>query len=247
MKRFFRRKKKLIIRLSILLALIIFIVLLVLYVLPKAGITTINNDNTNNSSEEVEVTIIDDPKPPSSLPEYITTADDEVDLNNIQTNVEDSNSVITTTTGANGKSYTSYVDTEEKYFITVLSEDNTLTIMLSNKAQDLLSSTSKAKIGVEYTVSNLNEKIVGVSDFMYSNYEYPILLLISTSGKLYYVDMEDGFETGKFEAEGPIEKVSNIYKVNVVNVTDGDTTYKSAVLTDLDNIGYEFTLDMIGR
>ena len=212
MKRFFRRKKKLIMRLSILLALIIFIVLLILYILPKAGITTINNDNTN-SSDEVEVTIIDEPQVTVSLPEYITTINEAGDLNAVQPSGEDSNTIITSATGVNGKSYTSYVDTDEKYFITVLSSDNTLTIMLSNKAQDLLTEKSKAKIGVEYKVSNLEEKIVGVYDFMYSDYKYPILLLLSSSGKLYYVDLESSFNSGTFKASGPIEGVSNIYKI----------------------------------
>ena len=34
--------------------------------------------------------------------------------------------------------------------------------MLSNKAKDLLSNNSKAKIGMEYSVSNIKEEIVGV-------------------------------------------------------------------------------------
>lgn len=247
MRRFFRRKKKLIIRLTILLAIIIFIVLLVLYILPKAGITTIKKD-VSNSSEEVDVTIIEEPQVKVSLPEYITTVDDKDNLGNVQTPGDNSNTIIETTTGTNGKSYTSYVNTEEKYFITVLSNDNKkLTIMLSNKAKDLLSNNSKAKIGIEYSVSNIKEEIVGVYDFTYSNYKYPILLLLSASGKLYYVDLESALSSGNFKAEGPIKNISNIYKVVAVEVKDGDNTYKSAVITDLDEIGYEFTLDMIGR
>lgn len=247
MKRFFRRKKKLIIRLSILLAIIIFIILLILYILPKAGITTINKNNSN-SSGEVDVTIIDEPQVKVSLPEYITTVDDANTLENIQTSGDNSNTIIETTTGTNGKSYTSYVNTEEKYFITVLSDDNKkLTIMLSNKAKDLLTNNSKAKIGIEYNISNIKEEIVGVYDFMYSDYKYPILLLLSTSGKLYYVDIEASINSGSFKAEGPIKDVSNVYKIVAVEVTDGSNKYKSAVITDLNEIGYEFTLDMIGR
>lgn len=247
MKRFFRRKTKLIIRLTILLAIIIFIVLLVLYILPKAGITTINRDNSN-SSGEVDVTIIDEPQVKVSLPEYITTVDDANTLENVQVSGDNSNTIIQTTTGANGKSYTSYVNTEEKYFITVLSDDNKkLTLMLSNKAKDLLTNDSKAKIGIEYSISNINEEIVGVYDFMYSDYKYPILLLLSASGKLYYVDIESSLNSGSFKAAGPIKDISNIYKIVAVEVNDGNNTYKSAVLTDLNEIGYEFTLDMIGR
>lgn len=247
MRRFFRRKKKLIIRVACILAVLIFLALLIRYILPSAGINTFNfNKEDNTSSSEVEVTIIDEPTVTVSLPEYITTVDDISSKNEIQTPTE-SNTLVTSTTGTNGKSYTSYVDNSEKYFITVLGSNNKLTLMLSNKSKELLSKDSKAKVGVEYTVSNLKETIVGVYDFTYSNYKYPILLLLSSSGKLYYIDLENSLKSGTFKATGPVKQISNIYKVCPVEVSDGKTSYKSAVLTDLDGIGYEFTLDMIGR
>lgn len=247
MKRFFRRKKKLIMRMACILAVLVFLILLIRYVLPSAGINTFNfnNDNSNPSSE-VEVTIIDEPTVTVSLPEYITTVDDNSSKNEVPTSTE-TNTLVTSTTGTNGKSYTSYVDTNEKYFITVLGANNKLTLMLSNRAKDLLSKDSKAKVGVEYTVSNLKETIVGVYDFTCSTYKYPVLLLLSSSGKLYYVDLEASLKSGTFKAAGPIKKLSNIYKICPVEISDGNTSYKSAVLTDLDGIGYEFTLDMIGR
>lgn len=260
MRRFLRRKKKLIIRLLLLLIFITFIILLIRYILPSAGINTFNFNNQNTNSSEVEVTIIDEPNVTVSLPEYITTVN-EANSNTLKSNTitsnntninnssdnNNSNEIITSTKGTNGKSYTSYVDNSDKYFITVLSSDNNLTIMLSNKAKDLLPQKTTTKIGVEYNVSGISETIVGVYDFTYSNYKYPILLLLSSSGKLYYIDLESSIKSGKFKAQGPIKKVSNIYKICKVIVTDGDKSYKSAVLTDVDGIGYEFTLDMIKK
>ena len=247
MRRFLRRKKKLIIKLLVLLIFIIFAVLLIRYILPKAGINTFNFDNQNHTSSEVEVKIIDDSNVTVSLSEYITTVN-EVNSNIITNNNQtSSNEIITSTTGTNGKSYTSYVDTNDKYFITVLSADNNLTIMLTNKAKELLPKKTTTKIGVEYNVSGISETIIGVYDFSYSNYKYPILLLLSSSGKLYYIDIENSIKSGKFKAQGPIKEVSSIYKVCKVIVTDGNKTYKSAVLTDADGIGYEFTLDMIKK
>jgi len=251
MKRFFRRKKKLIIRILILIVFLALIAALVYYVFPKSGIKTFNFINKENTvSDEIEVTIIDEPVVTTSLPEYITDVNEvsEELLEEVKKSQEDTNTLITSTTGINGKSYKSYVENSEKYFITILSNDSkSLTIMLTNKSEALLTKKTKAKIGVDYPVSGLKEKIVGVYNFTYSNYKYPILLLLSSSGKLYYVDIESAITTGKFKANGPIKNVSNIYKICDVEVNDGKKTYKSAVLTDVDGIGYEFTLDMIGK
>lgn len=252
MKRFFRRKKKLIIRTLVIIVFLVLIALFVYYILPKSAIETLNfakNKETNNT-DEIEVKIIDESTVTTSLPEYITTVGDTSEelLNEAKRSQDDSNEVLTSVMGANGKAYTAYVDNSEKYFITILSNDNSkLTIMLSNRAESLLNKTKKLKVGVDYNVYNLKEKIVGVYDFEYSNYKYPILLLLSSSGKLYYVDIESSIKTGKFKAQGPIKKVSNIYKICNVEVNDGKHKYKTAVLTDVDGIGYEFTLDMIGK
>lgn len=252
MKRFFRRKKKLIIRTFIIIVFLALVALLIYYVLPKSGIETLNfaNNKETNSTDEIEVKIIDESTVTTSLPEYITTVGDasEEYLNEAKSSQDDTNELITSVMGANGKAYTAYVDNSEKYFITILSNDNSkLTIMLSNKAESLLPKNSTIKVGVDYNVSGIKEKIVGVYDFEYSGYKYPILLLLSSSGKLYYVDLETSIKSGKFKSHGPIKQVTNIYKICNVEVNDGKNKYKTAVLTDVDGIGYEFTLDMIGK
>lgn len=254
MRRFLRRKKKLIIRIALILVALIFIILLISYIHPESGIDIFNKNNPseNTTSPEVGV-VIEEPTITVSLPEYITTVNENTKpevLNEIQQNSienEETNTVVTSTTGTNGKTYSSYLDNSIKYFITVLSPDNKLTIMLSDKAKSLLPKKSKIQTGVEYDVSNIKETIVAVYDFMYSDYKYPILLLLSSSSKLYYIDLEASINSGNFKVSGPIKNIPKIYKVIKVNITEGDKTYKSAVLTDLDGIGYEFTLDMINK
>lgn len=222
-----------------------------IFIYPKSNIKTYNESNNGNQIESSESSgsIIK-----VTLPSKIKTIDSNVaTVNNNSEAISDSqsnfNNIDNSTKEEIGvesdKSYESYVDESLAPLITILSSsDNTLSILLTDKSATLLDVNSGAEIGKEYNVENITEKIVAVYDFTVGDYSYPVVLLLSKTGKVYYIDVEKGYKTGVFTVGGQIEGIpviNNIYTVTV------DNQYKSAVLVDNSDTGYEFNLKMIGK
>lgn len=224
-----RRRKKLIRRLEILIIISILIILFFMFK-PKKKITTSNN--TSKTEEILNVTTINEPNIEVNLPTEIK------DTTNSNKNE--------TTSSKNEKTYEPLIDVSERYLIPILS-NNQVTVLIGDDSQKLLPTSSPVKVGNEYTVSGIEETITSVYYFSIDNYSYPILLLLSETGKLYYVDLESAYLTGKFTVSGYIKDIPQVENVYQTTVKKDGKEYRSAVITDINGIGYEFNTNMIGR
>lgn len=219
-----RRKKKLIKNLIKILVVVIIAVGLYFFFKPKKKINTADSDSNNR--ELIKVTTINEPNIEITLPE----------------NIKDSKENKT----SENKTYTPLVEVSERYLVPILA-NNTVTILIGDDSEKLLTPTSPVQIGNEYTVSGIAETIQSVYYFTIDNYSYPIFLLLGESGKLYYVDIEKAYNTGKFEINGYIQNIPEVENVYQTTVEKGGKTYRSAVIKCTDGVGYEFNIDMIGR
>lgn len=219
-----RRKKKLIKNLIKILVVAIIAVGLYFFFKPKKKINTTDSDSNNR--ELIKVTTINKPNIEITLPE----------------NIKDSKE----NTTSENKTYTPLVEVSERYLVPILA-NNTVTILIGDDSEKLLTATSPVQIGNEYTVSGIAETIQSVYYFTIDDYSYPIFLLLGESGKLYYVDIEKAYTTGKFEINGYIQNIPEVENVYQTTVEKGSKNYRSAVIKCTDGVGYEFNIDMIGR
>lgn len=137
----------------------------------------------------------------------------------------------------------------ETYLIpTLIYDKNEVTILVGDDSENLLSANSPIQIGNEYTVSGIEETIAGVYYFTIEDYEYPILLLLGQSAKLYYVDTQRAYSTGNFAINGYIENIPDVQTVESrIKAVKDEKTSPSAVIVCTNGEGYEFSTDMIGR
>lgn len=218
-----RRRKKIIKRLITVIAIILVLFLLYKFLKPQKKINTV--DPNAKKGEVIELTTVDQPNIEIDLPDEIHS----------ETNT------------TNGSEYTPVKETTSKYLISVLS-NNEVTVLIGNDSEKLLNSSSKVEIGGEYKISGITDEIKSVYYFNVTDYKYPIFLLLSKTGKLYYVDIENAFQTGNFVVSGTIHddlpEVSNVYETTTEK--DGKT-YQTAIITCQNGEGYEFNLGMINR
>ena len=240
-----RRRRKLILKILFFILVASCIIWFFVYIYPKSNIKTYDS---NSSGDKIQSVTIDAPVANVTLPTTIKTISplSNTTIENPTNNTLENN----TNTGTqiqgtdSDKNYESYIDDSTPYLITILSSDNSITLLLSERSSSLIDEGSPTQIGYDYTVSGIPEKIVSVYDFTVDNYKYPIVLLLSESGFVYYLDMEAGYSSGNFSVAGKIDgipQIDNIYTVTV------DNNYKSAVLVDKENVGYEFSLNMINK
>ena len=192
-----RRKKKLIKNLLKVLAVILVLVAMYHIIKPRKNINTSNSTNTNR--ETIKVTTISEPNINITLPENITDTE--------------------TNTLAVEKNYTPLIEVSERYLVPILS-NNEVTILIGDDSAKLLSENSAVHVGNEYSVSGIEETIQAVYYFTIDNYSYPIFMLLGSSGKLYYVDIETAYQTGNFQINGYIQnipEVENVYQATVEN------------------------------
>ena len=241
-----RRKKKLIIKLLVFLLIVGAILGFFIFIYPESNIPTY--DNSDSSSEnKIQSISINPPNVNVTLPTTIKTispSSNNTNSNSTVTNTNSNNSITEEKITESDKTYESYVDDSIAHLITILSSKNELTILLSERSSSLIPQGSPTKIGVDYLVKGITEKIVSVYDFTVDGYSYPIVLLLSESGKVYYIDTELAYKTGSFEVSGQITDIPEIDNIHPVTV---DNKYKSAVLVDKNDVGYEFDLDMINK
>ena len=91
------------------------------------------------------------------------------------------------------------------------------------------------------------EKILSIYFFKVDHYDYPILLVLGESRKLYYVDTESAYKSGNFKVNGYIDDLPEVEDVHQTTVNENGKEYKSAVIVSKDGQGYEFNVNMIGR
>lgn len=218
-----RRRKKIIKRLITVIAIILVLFLLYKFLKPQKQINTV--DQNSKKGEIIELTTVNEPNVKIDLP-------DEIHSENNTTN---------------GSKYTPVTETNDKYLISILS-NNEVTVLIGNDSEKLLNSSSKVEIGGEYKISGITEPIKSVYYFNVTDYNYPVFLLLSKTGKLYYVDIENAFQTGNFAVAGTIKEdlpeVSNVYETTTEK--DGKS-YNTAIITCQNGEGYEFNLGMINR
>lgn len=221
-----RRKKKLLMNIIKILIVIIIAVGLFLIFKPKKQIDT--TDNTSNNKELIKVTTVNELNIKADLPEEIK------------------DSTTNTVIPKEEKTYEPSTQSSERYLIPILA-NNEVTILIGDDSAKLLNNNSKVQVGNEYIVEGTNETMKAVYYFTVDNYDYPILLLLGESHKLYFVDVENAYSTGVFKLDGYIKNIPDVENVYQTKVTEGDKTYPSAVIRCTNGEGYEFNIDMIGK
>ena len=235
-----RRRKKILKNLLKIIIIVAILVVLFFIFKPKKKISTLNDANSN--SDVLNVTTINEPNIQINLPTEIKDTSTNKSTNKTEVSSNTENNV----TEENKKTYEPLVEVSERYLIPILA-NNTVTVLVGDDSKDLIPNSSPVSVGNEYTVSGIEETITSVYYFTIDGYSYPILLLLSQTGKLYYIDIESAYLTGKFNVSGYIKDVTNVKNVYQTTVKKDGKEYRSAVIVDNNDIGYEFNTTMIGR
>ncbi len=259
-----RRRKKLIIRISlIILVIAIAVAIFFLFFKMQDPIETVEENSTSDNATPIKVEV--GPNIDVKLPNKIINLDtNTITSNNDSNQVENTNTVQTENENSTSANETTSVpesqnNTEKKYeplieevpsvyFVTLNPKgNNEVRILIGPDSEKLLNNNSDIKVGYEYQINNVPENIKTEIYFSIDNYDYPILLLLGESGKLYYVDIEKAYTYGSFSVDGFIQDIPEVKEVNTTTVENGTEKYRSAVITCTNGEGYEFTLSMIGR
>ena len=96
-------------------------------------------------------------------------------------------------------------------------------------------------------VSGIEETIEAVYYFTVEGYDYPVLLLLGKSCKLYYVDIQRAYSSGNFAINGYIENIPDVQNVYQAEATENGKTTRKAIIVCTNGEGYEFSTNMIGR
>ena len=235
-----RRKKKLF--LTLLIIAIVGIILAFCFFFFIQPLLSLNKNKSNdsqgsnsNQGKLINLTAVTEPNIEITLPEEIK-----------EITPEESNSNTASNPSQSEKTYTPIIETSDRYLITKLS-NNELTLLIGDDSSKLLNDNSKVQVGLEYKVSGIEETIVSEYYFTIDNYSYPIVLLLGESGKLYYIDIENAYQTGNFVVSGYIENIPEVENVYQTTVEENGNTYRSAVISCTNGEGYEFNIGMIGR
>lgn len=221
-----RRKKKLILNIVKILVIILVAIGIFFIFKPKKKINTANT--TPNGKELIKVTTIDESNIKITLPETIR------------------NYTTSEVISKDEKTFSPLVTVSERYLIPILA-NNEVTILVGDDSANLLTNNSPIQIGNEYMVSGIEETIDAVYYFTVEGYDYPILLLLGKSCKLYYVDIQRAYSTGKFAINGYVENIPDVQNVYQAEATKGEKTTRTAIIVCTNGEGYEFSTDMIGK
>lgn len=237
-----RRRKKIIKNLLKILAAVAFV--LIIYFAFFRQQEKINTANTSgNNSKTIELSVANEPKIEIILPEKIY----EYNTNTLtSTNNNDSKSDL-----SDEKTYTPITSTEEievqkKYLVAITSESK-VEILIGDDSEELLTENTAIEIGGSYEVEGITERLKTTYSFSVAGYKYPIILILSQTGNLYYIDTEQAFQTGKFQVAGKVENLSNVDRIYTTKVEQDGSTYDSAVIVTKTGEGYEFSLNMINK
>lgn len=221
-----RRKKKILLNIAKILIVVLIAVGLFLIFKPKKKINTSNT--TSNGKELIKVNPVDESNIKITLPEIIREYT--------------TNEIISKDT----KTFSPLVTVSERYLIPILANNN-VTVLVGDDSANLLTASSPIQIGNEYTVSGIEETIEAVYYFTVEGYDYPVLLLLGKSCKLYYVDVQRAYSSGNFAINGYVENIPEVKNVYQAETTANGKTTHSAVIVCTNGEGYEFSTNMIGR
>lgn len=244
-----RRRKKFLKRL---LKIIIFVaIILIIYFAFFKKIKKIDSGNeTSNQLGIIELNSAEEPKVEIVLPNKIY---DEIEENNSNTSSNDNSTNETSTAGVvnTDKKYSPITSDDEvinqKKYLETITNNEEITIMLGDDSRELLSDNSPVEIGKTYIVNNVTEPMKTTYSFNIEDYDYPIILALSQTGYLYYIDAEQAFKTGNFQITNKIEDIQNVDKVYETIVEENGKKYSTAVITTKGGEGYEFNLKMINK
>ncbi len=247
-----RRKKKIIITLLEILAIVIVAVIIFSIFVPKRKINEFDNGKNSGNQNTINP---DEPSPNIEviLPEHITDINNGVSTGNTtNTNNPSNTSNNPSENPSSNNSQKTYEPLIEefpaRYLITLNPQgDKNVRILIGPDSEQLLQNNSKVQLSTEYPVNNVPENIKSEFTIKIDNYDYPIVLLLGESNKLYYVDIENAFNTGNFTVTGYVQNIPEVEQVYETTVNDNGHKYRSAVISCTDGNGYEFDLSMIGR
>lgn len=221
-----RRKKKLILNIAKILLVILIAIGIFLIFKPKKKINTANT--AQNGKELIKVNPVDESNIKITLPETIKE---------YTTNKAISKDI---------RTFAPLVTVSERYLIPILA-NNEITVLVGDDSASLLSANSPIQIGNEYMVSGIEETIEAVYYFTVEGYDYPVLLLLGKSCKLYYVDIQRACSSGNFAINGYIENIPDVQNVYQAEATENGKTTRTAIIVCTNGEGYEFSTNMIGR
>lgn len=221
-----RRKKKLILNIAKILLVILIAIGIFLIFKPKKKINTANT--AQNGKELIKVNPVDESNIKITLPETIKE---------YTTNKAISKDI---------RTFAPLVTVSERYLIPILA-NNEITVLVGDDSASLLSANSPIQIGNEYMVSGIEETIEAVYYFTVEGYDYPVLLLLGQSCKLYYVDIQRAYSSGNFAINGYIENIPDVQNVYQAEATENGKTTRTAIIVCTNGEGYEFSTNMIGR
>ncbi len=203
---------------------------------------TFNNSNNNSNGNNPTNTNTD-------------SNDENNTNNNVTNNNQNLNSNSTSPdsneTNTNNKKYEPLQSITEREFpkryLETITYSDRVTILIGDDSQDFINQGSPIQIGVEYQVIGIEEPMLTAYVFNISNYNYPIFLLLSQAGNLYYIDTQKAYSDGVFKIAGKIENIPEVKSVHETRVEQNGNTYSTAVITCANGEGYEFSLNMIGK
>ena len=204
-----RRKKKLILNIAKILLVILIAIGIFLIFKPKKKINTANT--AQNGKELIKVNPVDESNIKITLPETIKE---------YTTNKAISKDI---------RTFAPLVTVSERYLIPILA-NNEITVLVGDDSASLLSANSPIQIGNEYMVSGIEETIEAVYYFTVEGYDYPVLLLLGKSCKLYYVDIQRAYSSGNFAINGYIENIPDVQNVYQAEATENGKTTRTAII-----------------
>lgn len=130
-----------------------------------------------------------------------------------------------------------------KDYLSIEKEDNNVVIILveSTQNKELLKNNKNVILNKKYTIENVSAEEVNKifcggegQDLM-----YPVVYLLLNDGTVKGIDIEDGYNTGKFKAE-IISGLENVQKIEQTSVTPPDDSgYEAVVAITKDETVYE--------
>ena len=232
------------------------VLIIVILVILLCGGLIIYNINRNDNSQQASNTISNENSNTSN-----EISEDNNDIsNNISSDIteNDENNVSTNNTFRvkevdNDEFNASYetIESEEdtvKNALTIEEQGDDLTITL--KESDLNEMLFGRGNGIEYNEKYIISNVTSdeVETIFYGmegqDWDYPLVFLLLTDGKVKGIAMENGYKTGEFVAED-ISEVSNVDRFEQVSVTPQNSSgYNAVVAVTKDGSIYEIGASM---